>query len=82
MHLIEVEEVMNLAKTLKVTGIKGHEELQAHVDEPGSGTVWVRVLQLDERGEAEGGAQVPLAVPDAKAFAAQLEELVEYATVK
>jgi hypothetical protein len=70
------------AKTVKVTGIKGHEELHAHVDEKGAGTVWVRALEVDEKGEAERGVQVPLTPADAKSFATQLQALVEYATSK
>lgn len=67
------------AKTHKVKGIKGHEELHAHVDEKGAGTVWVRLLQVDEKGKAERGLQVPLASADARQFAAHLNELADYA---
>lgn len=68
------------AKTHKVKGIKEHEELHAHVDERGAKTVWVRALEVDEKGEAEGGVQVPLAPAAAREFAAHLNELADYAS--
>jgi hypothetical protein len=73
-------EVVNLAKTMKVTGIKGHEELHAHVDEEGAKVVWVRALELDgPGGEPDRGTQVPLTPANAKEFAHQLDELASYA---
>lgn len=63
-------------------GIKGHEELHAHIDEEGSGTVWVRALEVDEKGEALRGVQVPLVPEAAKEFAEHLGLLAENATRK
>lgn len=68
-----------MAKTAKAKGIKEHEELHAHVDEEGSGTVWVRAVEVDEEGEATRGVQVPLTPTTVAVFAVQLQDLADYA---
>lgn len=70
------------AKTYKVKGIKRHEEVHAHVDRPQAGTVWVIAYEMDEKGEAIRGVQVPLAPSEAREFGVNLQALAEYALPK
>ena len=48
-----------------VKGIKEHEELQVHVDEPGVGTVWLRIVRFTPQGEPERGLEIPLTLAGA-----------------
>jgi len=48
-----------------VKGIKEHEELQVHVDGPGTGTIWLRIVRYTPGGEPDRGLEIPLTLEGA-----------------